>query len=689
MSSESSIAEAILEEVSDCEATLNDAESIANDSIADLDELDEDIVNYDIDTGDLVITVKDKDTIPECDIPSRLPIVTQEQIWAQEKTIIVKADVSSIKRILEQCDPISSESDNSKSTHLTVENISSESDWSLDDCNNNQKDKRKVVFSHPECEDVHSVSVEDISSSLSLEDVSGGSFNMEPMSLKLDTPDARNSPCPIYGCSFIGRKLKFHVQQMHMPRLMWDNPQPPVREDKIAIRDNLRGELLQFLADCITGWGSVQDLVTWINNKGKHIIPKRSRAITKALVQMQSLAGQMKWPEPSWSSLTPVVSPCQLIHWRFQAVFYDQLDFKNLQTYLCFGADFMSDINNLTKSPFNYALTYSLLARVLAMDDEKPRSHFHLEDSDEETIQPHQEHETIQEPPTKKQRSEIPVPNNDQNQRIYSAYDSHFHLDRSSLKLSGSSTGITIENWLSEQYERPPCVPVNLRGGLLVYCDPETYPATVPFDAKWNVAIGLHPKKVVHATPQDLKKFQSFIINNRVSAIGEIGLDISSNKQNLDKQIEFLTNCTEYMRPQIPVILHIRSTQQDLYSKELYFKALEILKHNCDTKQKIVLHCFTGDKDVVLTWMAQFENTYFGYTNLITSFDQNQFEALRRIPSDRLLAETDSPYMAPQGMRMNSPIYIGEVLQLIATMRYTTISDISRCTTTNALSLFT
>jgi hypothetical protein len=53
-----------------------------------------------------------------------------------------------------------------------------------------------------------------------------------------------------------------------------------------------------------------------------------------------------------------------------------------------------------------------------------------------------------------------------------------------------------METWTDESMERPSKVPVNLIGGTLIYCDPESFPTSVPIDDKWKVTIGVHPKKV-------------------------------------------------------------------------------------------------------------------------------------------------------------------------------------------------
>lgn len=153
----------------------------------------------------------------------------------------------------------------------------------------------------------------------------------------------------------------------------------------------------------------------------------------------------------------------------------------------------MCDINNLAKSKYNYALKYSLVTRVLVMFEESKSGNV---DSDDEA---NEQSETVMTrnvrtvilkehiiPPEKRSKTDI----SECKIQVYLAYDTHFHLDRASRRLSGSPTEITIDQWLAEQLERPPSVAVNLHGGLrFIYCDPENDPETVPFDAKWKVAI--------------------------------------------------------------------------------------------------------------------------------------------------------------------------------------------------------
>jgi Tat protein secretion system quality control protein TatD with DNase activity len=101
-----------------------------------------------------------------------------------------------------------------------------------------------------------------------------------------------------------------------------------------------------------------------------------------------------------------------------------------------------------------------------------------------------------------------------------------------------------METWTDESMERPSTVPVNLIGGTLIYCDPESFPTSVPIEDKWIVAIGVHPKKVLGLRKQHYQQFISLVQSRRVAAVGEIGLDRTVSE--------------EYWAEQ-PIILHVRS----------------------------------------------------------------------------------------------------------------------------------
>lgn len=76
---------------------------------------------------------------------------------------------------------------------------------------------------------------------------------------------------------------------------------------------------------------------------------------------------------------------------------------------------------------------------------------------------------------------------------------------------------------------------------------------------------------------------------------------------------------------------------------------------------------------------------FFSFSSILRRFDQEQLKAVRNIPVTRLLVETDSPYMPPYGIRINSPIYIGETIETLAKLR--TTQEMGIITTLNAMTL--
>ena len=75
--------------------------------------------------------------------------------------------------------------------------------------------------------------------------------------------DSRNSSCPVTEFDFRGRKLKFHVQTENLPRILWDDPLPPIREDRVGMWTEWRYQILLFLAKCLVPSRKIQDLLEW------------------------------------------------------------------------------------------------------------------------------------------------------------------------------------------------------------------------------------------------------------------------------------------------------------------------------------------------------------------------------------------------------------------------------------------
>ena len=90
----------------------------------------------------------------------------------------------------------------------------------------------------------------------------------------------------------------------------------------------------------------------------------------------------------------------------------------------------------------------------------------------------------------------------------------------------------------------------------------------------------------------------------------------------------------------------------------------------------------------MVDWLRQFQNTYFGFTGLVQHFSEAKKEALRAIPEDRLLVETDSPYFHIGGRKHSSPALIGMVAKMVAAVRGSTWKEILEVASRNASFLY-
>ncbi|KAH3770692.1 hypothetical protein DPMN_171984 [Dreissena polymorpha] len=138
--------------------------------------------------------------------------------------------------------------------------------------------------------------------------------------------------------------------------------------------------------------------------------------------------------------------------------------------------------------------------------------------------------------------------------------------------------------------------------------------------------------------------------------------------------------------PRRPVILHLRG--QDRYSSEVSALALRLMRENTSPTQRVHLHCFGGNLDQVLGWSTAFSRCYFSIAGSVAQFDEIQRAAVRRIPLNRLLVETDSPYLRVQRQCHNTPAYVGEVARKVAQIRQTTLDEILQASLENGRLLY-
>ena len=188
-------------------------------------------------------------------------------------------------------------------------------------------------------------------------------------------------------------------------------------------------------------------------------------------------------------------------------------------------------------------------------------------------------------------------------------------------------------------------------------------------------ALGIHPHEAKSATPQTWQSLAELAQSPKVLAIGESGLDYYYRHSPTDAQRRaFLSQIELANRLELPLIVHSRQADSDIVS---------ILKEN-PVQKKGVIHCFSGDEKMLEECLKL--GFYISLSGIVT-FPKAQVlqELVKLIPGERLLLETDCPYLAPAPWRgkRNEPAYLPAIAQKVAELKGLSVQDIARITTLN------
>lgn len=191
-------------------------------------------------------------------------------------------------------------------------------------------------------------------------------------------------------------------------------------------------------------------------------------------------------------------------------------------------------------------------------------------------------------------------------------------------------------------------------------------------------AAGFHPECLEGASLKDLELIKKFAQNKKCVAIGEIGLDYHWMSSTKEVQKEFFTAQIELAADlDLPVIVHDREAHGD---------TLDILKA---TKPKGVVHCFSGSKEMAHEIIKL--GMYIGMNGVVTFNNaRKSLEVVKEIPLDRLVLETDCPYLAPvphRGKRNDSSL-IPFVAEKIAALLEMDVQELLNITNENAKKLY-
>lgn len=186
-------------------------------------------------------------------------------------------------------------------------------------------------------------------------------------------------------------------------------------------------------------------------------------------------------------------------------------------------------------------------------------------------------------------------------------------------------------------------------------------------------AIGIHPENI----EDTLEQIEELIKNNKIYAIGEIGLDYYWNKENKEEQKELFIKQIELANKyNLPIIVHTRDSIQD---------CLDILKAH---KSKGVIHCFTGSYEMAKEFIKL--GFKLGIGGVITFKNSKLSEVVSKIDIKDILLETDSPYLSPEPNRgkQNNPSNVYYVAKKIAEIKNLELEEVVKTTSKTAQNLF-
>jgi TatD DNase family protein len=194
-------------------------------------------------------------------------------------------------------------------------------------------------------------------------------------------------------------------------------------------------------------------------------------------------------------------------------------------------------------------------------------------------------------------------------------------------------------------------------------------------------AIGWHPVDAIDMTDEDLQWIESLSEHPKVVGIGEMGLDYYWDKSPKEIQKEvFRKQIALAKRVNLPIIIHNRDATADI---------VEILQEENAEQVGGIMHCFTGSYEVAKQCMDM--NFYISFGGPVTFKNAKQpKEVAKQIPLDRLLIETDCPYLTPHPFRgkRNEPAYVKYIAEQIAVLKEVDFEEIAQKTSDNAKKIF-
>ena len=194
--------------------------------------------------------------------------------------------------------------------------------------------------------------------------------------------------------------------------------------------------------------------------------------------------------------------------------------------------------------------------------------------------------------------------------------------------------------------------------------------------------VGLHPCSIKKDNlEKEISHVEQMLSQNKFIAVGEIGLDLYWDKSTLDLQkIAFESQIELAKKYQLPIVIHVRDS---------FDKAIEIVERLNDYNLSGVFHCFTGNLEEAQR-IINLNNFYLGIGGVVTFKNGGINKIINQVSLDRIILETDSPYLSPTPFRgtRNESKYLLNIAHKMAELYNIDIEDIAKKTTKNAIDLF-
>lgn len=252
--------------------------------------------------------------------------------------------------------------------------------------------------------------------------------------------------------------------------------------------------------------------------------------------------------------------------------------------------------------------------------------------------------------------------------------DSHCHLDRIDLGKEKIDFPQLMQNATDAQVKHFLCVAISMDQFPDMFAKAESYEQV-------SFSCGVHPLHVGEDEKFKLEQLKQLASHDRVVAIGETGLDYYYSKDSIQMQQDYFAHHIDVANElDKPLIVHTRDARKD---------TIDILKANNADKCSGVLHCFTENWEMAKAAMDI--NFYISISGIVTFKNAVELQdVVRKIPMERLLIETDSPYLAPVPKRgkQNQPAYVKHVAEFIAELKGVSVEEVAETTTNNFKQLF-